>query len=148
MTHWSHWAISDSSYTLRSCESSVAPQKYKILYERCRFFAKNLIWPRCHRSCTQCSKKGVMNLMRTLLDKFRTLVTDNYYTSVSPADQRSTHLVGTLKIRRKSNAKDVIEKLWSWWSFAQESKMGVVFLKLKDKRGKLVLLTKRTVVTQ
>lgn len=51
--------------------------------------------------------------MENLLDKGRTLCTDNYYTSVTLAQallDRETHLIGTLRTNRKFNTKNVIEK--------------------------------------
>lgn len=90
----------------------------------------------------------VMSLMNNLLDKGRTLYTDNYYTSVGLAhclSERKTHLVGTLRANRKLNPKDVVtKKLQKNEVVAAESDTGVVILKWKDKRDVLVLSTKHT----
>lgn len=53
----------------------------------------------------------VMNLAEKLLDAGRTIVTDNYYSSIELANKlldRRTHLLGTLRSNRKGNPKDVI----------------------------------------
>lgn len=52
--------------------------------------------------------KIVIDLMDNLLDKGRTLCTDNYYTSVTLALallNRKTHLLGTLRANRKMSHK-------------------------------------------
>lgn len=86
----------------------------------------------------------VMSLMSGLLDNERTLYTDNYYTSVSLANQllqRKTHLVGTVRSNRKFNSKEVAnKKLKKGEIFAQESN-GIVMLKWKDTRDVLTLST-------
>lgn len=90
----------------------------------------------------------VMNLMTNLLDCGRTLCTDNYYTSVSLANallQQHTHLIGTLRINRKFNPKDVInKKLKTGESTAAESNLGIIVQKWKDRRDVLILSTKFT----
>lgn len=94
------------------------------------------------------STSVVMSLMNNLLDKGRTLYTDNYYTSVELAHcllKRKTYLVGTLRANRKLNPKDVVsKKLLKNEVVAAESDTGVVVLKWKDKRDVLVLSTKHT----
>lgn len=95
---------------------------------------------------TMVPSKVVMDMMENLLDKGRTLCTDNYYTSVSLACsllQRKTHLIGTLRTNRKFNPKQVIEKkLKIGESIAQECKQGIVVQKWKDKRDVLMLSTR------
>lgn len=88
----------------------------------------------------------VFSLINDLLDKGRTLYTDNYYTSVALAHallRRNTYLVGTLRTNRKLNPKEVItKKLKKGETVSAESNTGVVVLKWKDKRDVLVLSTK------
>lgn len=58
--------------------------------------------------------KIVMTLSEKLLDRGRTVVTDNYYTSLDLANQlldRRTHLLGTPRSNRRGNPKDVIQKV-------------------------------------
>lgn len=59
------------------------------------------------------SEKVVLHLCENVLDKGRSLYTDNFYTSVSLMKsllKRKTHLVGTLRRNRRNNPKDVIKK--------------------------------------
>lgn len=90
--------------------------------------------------------KIVMELMGNLLDKGRTLCTDNYYTSVSLAVsllRRNTHLIGTLRSNRKFNPRSVIEKkLKVGEAIAEECSQGVIVQKWRDKRDVLILSTK------
>lgn len=94
------------------------------------------------------SSSVVMTLMRNVLDSGRILYTDNFYTSVYLAHQlqnRSTHLVGTLRSNRKMNPIDVVKaKLKKNEVIARESNTGVVVLKWKDKRDVLMLSTVHT----
>ncbi|KAL4132575.1 hypothetical protein QTP88_009699 [Uroleucon formosanum] len=56
--------------------------------------------------------KIVMELTEDYLDKGRTMYTDNWYTSVTLANQllnRSTNLVGTLRSNRKFNPVSVVK---------------------------------------
>jgi len=88
----------------------------------------------------------VLDLMENLLDKGRTLCTDNFYTSVSLALEllkRETHLIGTLRQNRKLNPKNVIQsKLKVGESVAEECEQGIVVQKWKDRRDVLVLSTR------
>lgn len=92
--------------------------------------------------------KVVMSLMSSLLDKGRTLCTDNWYTSVALAHEllkRKTHLLGTLKSNRKNNPTDVTKaKLEKGETIARESDTGIVVQKWRDKRDVLILSTKHT----
>ena len=94
------------------------------------------------------SEKVVLSLSDNLLDKGRTIYTDNYYTSVSLAHQlqkRNTHLVGTLRNNRKFNPKHITDKkLRKGETVAAESNTGVVVQKWKDKRDVCTLSTKHT----
>lgn len=92
------------------------------------------------------SSKVVMDLMQPLLGEGRTLYTDNYYTSVSLAhdlNNNKTHLVGTLRKRRKHNPDRVVKrKLQRGEMVTKESNTKVVVGKWKDKRDVLFLTTK------
>ncbi|KAJ8931626.1 hypothetical protein NQ314_015420 [Rhamnusium bicolor] len=80
----------------------------------------------------------VMELMQHLLNSGRTLVTDNYYTSVSLAHQlndNSIHLIGTLRKNRKFNPKPVFaKKLARGYMMALQSNTKVIDAKRVDKR--------------
>ena len=64
--------------------------------------------------CTQI----VLDLAKDYLDEGRTVVTDNFYTSWSLGKQlleKKTHLVGTIRKKRKGNPTAVFKKkTWSW----------------------------------
>lgn len=93
-----------------------------------------------------CTEQVVFDLMGTLLDSGRTLYVDNYYTSVHLAKlllQRKTHLVGTLRKKRKQNCKEVEDaKLVKNQCIARFRQPGIVSIKWKDTRDVLALSTK------
>jgi len=92
------------------------------------------------------STKIVMELAEDYLDKGRTMYTDNWYTSVTLANQllkRSTNLVGTLRSNRKFNPVSVVKaKSKKGEIISSQSKNNIVVLKWKDKRDVLMLSTK------
>jgi len=92
------------------------------------------------------STKIVMELAADYLDEGRTMFTDNWYTSVSLANEllsRSTNLVGTLRSNRKFNPKDVINaKLKKGEIKSSQNENNIVIMKWKDKRDVLMLSTK------
>lgn len=96
------------------------------------------------------STKIVLQLMEPLLDQGRILYTDNFYTSVTLAQEllmRETHLVGTLRKNRKLNPIEVTNvKLKKGEIIAREHN-GVVVLKWQDKRDVLCLSTNHTAET-
>jgi len=79
-----------------------------------------------------------MELAEDYLDKGRTMYTDNWYTSVTLANQllnRSTNLVGTLRSNRKFNPVSVVKaKLKKGEIMSSQSQKNIVVLKWKDKR--------------
>ncbi|KAG5864095.1 hypothetical protein JTB14_010707 [Gonioctena quinquepunctata] len=87
----------------------------------------------------------VLALTEGLLDKGRTLYTDNFYTSCPLAKillTKSTHLVGTLRRSRKHLPKDVkTKKLKKHEYIGQETDDGIVVSKWKDARDVLILST-------
>lgn len=88
----------------------------------------------------------VMDLSEKLLGEGRTIVTDNYYTSIDLAKkllQRQTHLLGTLRKNRKHLPKAVVTaKLKKGEVIAKQSGDGITILKWMDKREVLALSTK------
>lgn len=92
------------------------------------------------------STKIEMELAEDYLDKGRTMYTDNWYTSVTLANQllnRSTNLVGTLHSNRKFNPVSVVKaKLKKGEIMSSQSQNNIVVLKWKDKRDVLMLSTK------
>ncbi|XP_050064607.1 piggyBac transposable element-derived protein 4-like [Aphis gossypii] len=92
------------------------------------------------------STKIVMELAEDYLDKGRTMYTDNWYTSVTLANQllnRSTNLVGTLRSNRKFNPVSVVKaKLKKGEIMSSQSQNNIVVLKWKDKQDVLMLSTK------
>lgn len=98
------------------------------------------------------SAKVVMKLMQPLLDSGRTLFVDNFYTSVSLAKlllERQTHLVGTLRKKRKMNCKEIEgAKLKKAEVVARICEPGIVILKWKDKREVMMLSTKHLAETK
>ncbi|XP_060846172.1 piggyBac transposable element-derived protein 4-like [Rhopalosiphum padi] len=87
-----------------------------------------------------------MELAADYLDEGRTMFTDNWYTSVSLANEllsRSTNLVGTLRSNRKFNPKDVINaKLKKGEIKSSQNENNTVIMKWKDKRDVLMLSKK------
>lgn len=88
----------------------------------------------------------VLELSDKLLDKGRTIYTDNFYSSVSLAHElqkRKTHLVGTLRSNRKHNPLEIVKaKLERYESKGLQSNTGCTVLKWKDKKDVLVISTK------
>lgn len=90
--------------------------------------------------------KVVLNLTKDLLNCGRTIIVDNYYTSVDLAHkliENNTYIIGTLRSNRKLNPKTVLQaKLTRGEVIAQESNTGIFVEKWKDKRDVLMLSTK------
>lgn len=94
------------------------------------------------------AQKVVMEMLNPLLDSGRTLFIDNWYTSVDLAESlqnRSTHVVGTLRKNRKKLPKSVVQaKLKKGEIIGKQNKKKVVVMKWHDKRDVLFLSTKHT----
>uniref|UniRef100_S4P9J6 PiggyBac transposable element-derived protein 4 n=2 Tax=Pararge aegeria TaxID=116150 RepID=S4P9J6_9NEOP len=94
------------------------------------------------------SSEIVMKLSDQYLNAGRSIVTDNYYTSVTLANsllQKSTHLLGTLRKNRKGLPKELLkEKLKKGETCVMENNDGVLILRWKDKRDVLALSTRHT----
>ncbi|KAJ8964004.1 hypothetical protein NQ314_005216 [Rhamnusium bicolor] len=71
----------------------------------------------------------VLNLTKNLLNSGRTIVVDNYYTSVELAHkllETNTYIIGTLRSNRKCNPKNILQKkLKLGQTIAEESNTGV-----------------------
>ncbi|KAJ8949400.1 hypothetical protein NQ318_007498 [Aromia moschata] len=99
---------------------------------------------------TSVSSKVVMELMEPYLDFGRTLYADNWYNSITLAEQlldRETFLVGTLSANRKRNptdnnniATDVTKKkLKKGEIVARHNDNGIMVVKWKDRRDVLAI---------
>lgn len=92
------------------------------------------------------STKVVLYLTKNLLGKGRTVIIDNYYTSVELAHQlidNKTYILGTLRNNRKNNPKNVVDKKLKKGEVAvEESNNGIFVEKWKDKRDVSMLTTK------
>lgn len=90
----------------------------------------------------------VLNLCQPILNCGRTLITDNWYTSVELACkllENQTHLVGTLRKNRKNLPTDVTnKKLKSGEHVIRENGQGISVIKWRDKRDVLLLSTKHS----
>lgn len=92
------------------------------------------------------AEKVVMDLVHDYLEEGRTLITDNYYTSLPLAKSllaSKTHLLGTLRKNRKGLSKEVMNaQLKRGEIVGKESTTGLVIGKWKDKRDVPFLSTK------
>lgn len=93
----------------------------------------------------------VLNLSRELLNSGRTIVADNYYTSLELANlllDEKTHYIGTLRANRRGNPREVLDKkLKRGEVYGQENERGICILKWRDKRDVLLLSTKHNTDT-
>jgi Transposase IS4 len=88
----------------------------------------------------------VLRLSQPYLNAGRTLVTDNYFTSIELANKlldMQSHLVGTLRVNRRGLPRTVTTaSLKKGEVRAAENRAGIVIQKWKDKRDVLILSTK------
>lgn len=88
----------------------------------------------------------LLSLCEKYLEKGRTVVTDNFYTSVPLAKQllkKKTHLVGTLRKNRRYLPKEVItKKIKKGEIFGKEDDNDIVVSKFNDKRDIFLLSTR------
>ncbi|KAL4104076.1 hypothetical protein QTP88_019389 [Uroleucon formosanum] len=93
----------------------------------------------------------VSDLCENYLNEGRTIVTDNFYTSVPLAEKmlsKNTHLVGTLRKNRRFLPKTVIgKKIKKGEIFGLENNSGIVISKFKDKRDIYLLSTRHLLGT-
>lgn len=90
--------------------------------------------------------KIVQELSEPYLHCGRTLVVDNWYSSVELAEllnSKQTHLIGTLRTNRKSNPKEVTNKKFKKGEIiSMRSSSNVLVLKWRDKRDLCMISTK------
>lgn len=88
----------------------------------------------------------VLYLLDDLLNQGRTLITDNWYTSLQLAEKMldsNTHLVGTIRKKRKGLPKEVINaKLKKGEIISLENEDGITITNWRDKRNIYILSTK------
>jgi len=93
--------------------------------------------------------KVVMSLLENYLNEGRTLIVDNFYTSIHIAHvllDHNTHIVGTLRKNVKNCPKDIMNaKLQRGDIVGKENVHGVVVSKWKDKREVRFLSTRHGV---
>ncbi|KAJ6648949.1 PiggyBac transposable element-derived protein 4 [Pseudolycoriella hygida] len=87
----------------------------------------------------------VLDLAEPYLDNGRTMITDNFYTSITLAkalQNRKTHLIGTLRKDRTGNPETVTKSKLKRGEIVGRESSGIVVAKWKDKRDVLMLTTK------
>lgn len=91
------------------------------------------------------SKAVVLRLCDDYLDSGRTIITDNFYTSIQLAESlliRETHLIGTIRKNRKGLPKCIVtEKLKKGELVGKENDQGIIVMKWKDQRDVFALST-------
>ncbi|KAJ8968616.1 hypothetical protein NQ314_002215 [Rhamnusium bicolor] len=92
------------------------------------------------------AEKIVLNLAQDYLNNGRTVITDNFYTSVPLAKSlldSKTHLLGTLRKNRRDLPKEVMnDNLKKGEIIGKESSVGIIVAKWRDKRDVSFLSTK------
>ena len=92
------------------------------------------------------SQTVVMNLSEDLLGCYRTIVTDNFFTSISLAEhllQNDTYLIGTFRSNRAVSGQEIVQKkLKHGEVYGLQNKNGLKLIKWKDKRDVLMISTK------
>jgi hypothetical protein len=89
-----------------------------------------------------------MGLSRSYLNSGRTLVTDNYYTSLPLAYEllkNNTHLIGTLRSNRVELPEVMKAKLKKGQITGKENNDGIVVAKWHDKRDVFMMSTKHII---
>lgn len=89
-----------------------------------------------------------MGLGRPYLNNGRTIVTDNFYTSLPLANEllkNDTHLVGTLRSNRVKLPEVMKTKLKKGQIIGKENTDGIVVAKWHDKRDVSMMSTKHTI---
>ena len=88
----------------------------------------------------------VMNLFDGLDECYRTVVADNYFTSISLAKyllEHDTYLIGTLRTNRAGSGKEVLqEELSRGEVYGLQNKDGIKLIMRKDKRDVLMISTR------
>ena len=88
----------------------------------------------------------VINLLDGLSGCYRTVVADNFFTSISLAErllEKETYLIGTMRSNRAGSGHDVVQKkLKRGEVYGQQNEIGIKLIKWKDKRDVLMISTK------
>ena len=88
----------------------------------------------------------VMNLLDGLEGCYRTVVADNFFTSISLAKcllENDTYLIGTLRSNRAGSGSEVVQKnLRRGEVYGLQNKDGVKMIKWKDKKDVLMVSTR------
>ena len=88
----------------------------------------------------------VMNLLDGLLGCYRTVVADNFFTTISLAKrllEDDTYLIGTLRSNRAGSGNEVTQrKLRRGEAYGRQNRDGVKLIKWKDKRDVLMISTR------
>ena len=88
----------------------------------------------------------VMDLLDGLLGCYRTVVADNFFTSIPLAEhllQNDTYLIGTFRSNRAGSEHEVVrKKLKRGEVYGLQNKNGIKLIKWKDKRDILMISTK------
>ncbi|XP_008188519.1 piggyBac transposable element-derived protein 4-like [Acyrthosiphon pisum] len=90
----------------------------------------------------------VLDLSRRYLNMGRTMVTDNFYTSITLANELlsyDTHLVGTLRSNRVKLPEITKKKLSPGEIIGKENSDGIIVAKWRDKRDVTMLSTKHNI---
>jgi len=110
----------------------------------CIIYSGKNTTPTCSEITT--ATKVVLQLMNDYLYKGRTLIIDNYYTSLNLAHillSKDTHMVGTLRKNAKGFPKDITNaKIKKGEIKGKEDDKGVVVIIWKDKRDVRMVSTK------
>jgi hypothetical protein len=92
------------------------------------------------------SQTVVMDLSEDLLGCYRTVVADNFFTSIPLAKRllwNDTYLIGTLRSNRAGSGHEVVQKkLKRGEVYGLQSNNGIKLIKWKDKRDILMISTK------
>jgi hypothetical protein len=88
----------------------------------------------------------VMNLLNDLSGCYRTVVADNFFTSISLAErllEQDTYLIGTLRSNRAGSGREIVQKRLNHGEvYGLQNRIGVKLIKWKDKRDVLMISTK------
>lgn len=90
----------------------------------------------------------VMNLLNGLSGYYRTVVADNFFTSISLAKRllaHDTYLIGTLRSNRAASGKELLQKqLKRGEAHGLQNKEGIKLILWKDKKDVLMISTRPT----
>jgi hypothetical protein len=88
----------------------------------------------------------VMNLLDGLMGCYRTVVADNFFTNIFPAERLLEHdayLIGTLRSNRAGSGNKVLQKKFGRREvYGLQNKDGIKLIMWKDKRDVLMISTR------